>query len=101
MSQAMEDLPTRIADLLEDIATRVRAMTVERVQGWTKWTAVGLVLALIVILAAIYLLVGLFRLLEVVVPGGIEAVYAIVGGLFVILGMFLWSRRTARPIEED
>ena len=87
----MDDFPVKIADLLETFATRVRAMTVDRVRGWAVWAAVGVVLATLGLLLAIFLVVGLFRLLAEVV--GTEPAYLILGGLFVIVGMFLWSKR--------
>ena len=95
----MDDFPAKIADLLESVATRVRAMTVDRIEGVAKWTAVGLVLALIGLLVTIFLLVGLFRLLGELI--GFELSYAVFGGLFVILGMFLWSKRRPKIVNED
>ena len=87
----MDDFPVKIADLLETFATRVRAMTVDRVRGWAVWAAVGIVLATLGLLLAIFLVVGLFRLLAELV--GTEPAYLILGGLFVVVGMFLWSKR--------
>jgi hypothetical protein len=93
----MEDYPAKIADLLESVASRVRAMTVDRVAGVATWTAVGLVLAVMGLLAVVFLLVGLFRLLGELI--GYEVAYAVLGGIFVVAGMLLWSRR--RPAAED
>lgn len=95
----MEDFPAKIADLLETIAVRVREMTVDRIASATKWTAVGIVLAVMGLVATFFLLVGLTRLLGELI--GFETTYAIVGGLFVILGMFLWRRRTPKPASEE
>ena len=95
----MDDFPAKIADLLENVATRVRAMTVDRLEGVAKWTAVGLVLATMALLVAIFLLVGTFRLLGELI--GYELSYAILGGLFVVLGMFLWSKRRPKIVNED
>ena len=47
----------------------------------------------------IFLLVGLFRLLGELI--GFELSYAVFGGLFVILGMFLWSKRRPKIVNED
>jgi hypothetical protein len=87
----MEDYPAKIADLLETVATRVREMTVDRVKGWVTWGAVGLVAAMLATLVVIFLLVGLFRLLAELV--GVEPAYLILGGIFLLVGMFLWWRR--------
>lgn len=87
----MEDFPTRIADLLESVASRIRLLTVERVAGWARWTAIGVVLALLGLVMAIFTLVALFRLLAGVVT--VEGAYLIFGSVFVIAGIFLWSKR--------
>jgi hypothetical protein len=87
----MDDFPVKIADLLETVATRIRAMTVDRVRGWAVWAAVGVVVGMLGLLLAIFLIIGLFRLLAELV--GAEPAYLILGGLFVIVGMLLWSKR--------
>lgn len=95
----MDDFPAKIADLLESVATRARSMTVDRVAGAARWTAVGVVLATMALLAALFLVLGLFRLVGELI--GFELTYAILGGLFIVVGMFLWSRRRPKPANED
>ncbi len=95
----MDDFPAKIADLLESVATRVRSMTVDRLAGAARWTAVGLVLATMGLLAALFLVFGLFRLIGELI--GFELTYAVLGGLFLIAGMLLWSKRTPKPVNED
>lgn len=87
----MEDFPVKIADLLESVATRVRSLTVERVAGWARWTAVGVVIALLGLVMAIFTIVALFRLLAGLVTP--EGAYAILGAIFVVAGIFLWRQR--------
>ena len=95
----MDDFPVRIAELLESVATKVRSMTVDRVAGWAKWTAAGVVLLMLGFILVVFLLIGIFRLLGELID--IEWAYAIVGGLFVVLGMFLWSKRRPKTLSED
>ena len=45
------DYPAKIADFLEQTATRIRSVTVERASVAITWTALGLVLATIAVLA--------------------------------------------------
>ena len=90
----MDDFPAKIADLLETVATRIRALTVDRVRAWVTWAAVGLVAAMLALLLGISLLVGLFRFLANLV--GVEPAYLILGGLFLIVGALLWWRRMPR-----
>ena len=91
----MDDFPVKIADLLESLASRVRSLTVERVAGWARWTAIGVVLALVGLVMAIFTIVALFRLLAGLVTP--EGAYGILGAIFVIVGMFLWRKRLPTP----
>lgn len=90
----MDDYPAAIADFLETTAAKIRGLTVDRVRNWATWLAVGLVLAMLVLVLLIFLLVGVFRLLDGLV--GVEAAYLILGGLFLVVGAFLWSKRVPK-----
>ena len=95
---AMDDFPTKIAELLESIAVKIRSMTVDRVRGAAKWIALGLIIATLALLLVIFLLVGVFRLLGELI--GVRTAYATIGGLFVIVGAFLWSMRIRKSPKE-
>jgi hypothetical protein len=95
----MSDYPTQIADLLENVATKVRSMTVDRVAGWARWTGVGIVATLLGLVLAIFMTVGLVRLLAGLV--GMQWAYTIIGGLFVVIGAFLWRLRVSRESAQD
>ena len=85
------DYPTKIADFLEQIATRIRSLTVDRASLAVTWTAIGLVVATLAVLAVIWLLVGFFRALGTLI--GQELAYAVVGGILLLVGVFLWMKR--------
>lgn len=97
-----DDFPTRIADLLEGITTRVRAMTVDRAARGVKWVTLGLVALTAISLALIFLFVGVFRITGELAARvcdceqGMEIAYGVIGGLILLLALFLWSRRTRR-----
>ena len=90
----MEDLPARLAEFLETTAGRVRSLTVERAAGWARMTALGLVATVLAIMGVWFLLVGIIRLLSTWIE--VKYLYAIIGGLFVIAGALLWSKRTPK-----
>lgn len=103
----MEDFPTRIADYLEQITDKIRSMSVDRAARVLTFVALGLVGAMLVSLAFVFLLVGLMRiageLVRKVYDGSLsmEIAYAIVGGLFLAAGALLWTKRTkSSPPEE-
>jgi membrane-bound ClpP family serine protease len=91
----MEDFPRRIADLLETVTLRVRAMTIDKVATGVKWAALSPLLATLALVAFIFLSIGLFRILAEIVGSTIVA-YAILGGIFLIAGLFLWWNRNPR-----
>ncbi|MDJ0953238.1 MAG: hypothetical protein QNJ81_06125 [Acidimicrobiia bacterium] len=95
----MNDFPTQIADFLEDTATKIRSLTVDRLASAAKWTGVGIVALLLGFVLVIFLVVGLVRLLAGLV--GMQWAYTIIGGLFVVAGMFLWRLRIPREASQD
>lgn len=103
----MEDFPTRIADLLESIATRIRALTVDKVARGITFVTLGFVAFVLVSMAFVFLLVGMFRIVEELVfkacdcGAAMEISYAAVGGLFLLLGALLWTRRTKHDDPEE
>ena len=64
-----------------------------------KWTAAGIFAAVVGLVALIFLTVGLVRLLEGLV--GMQWAYTIIGGLFILIGAFLWRQRIPRDAAQD
>ena len=87
----------RFADLVEGIARRVRALTVERLATAITFTALGMGVALLALAALVLACVAIFRLLAVGV--GVTGAYAIFGGLFLGAGWLIWRRRAPAPEE--
>lgn len=103
----MEDFPTRIAELLESFATRIRALTVDRVARVITYVTLGMVAVTLVTISFIFLLIGLFRIVEELIfkacdcGAAMEISYGAVGGLFLLGGVLLWSRRTKDTKPND
>ena len=76
---------------MEGIAGKARALAVERPARVITITALGLGVALLVIVTLIFLCVALFRLLAAGL--GVTAAYAVFGGLFLAAGWFCWRKR--------
>ncbi|HHC07361.1 MAG TPA: hypothetical protein ENK55_01395 [Actinobacteria bacterium] len=92
-----DDYATQLADYLEELATKVRSLTVDRVADGVTWAALGVVLAVVGIVVAVWASVAFFRALGTLV--GMEAAYALVGGIFVVAGSLVWIRRF--PDDEE
>ncbi|MCJ7754371.1 MAG: hypothetical protein MUP13_07380 [Thermoanaerobaculales bacterium] len=95
----MDDFLQRIPDLLERLTGKIRSMTVDPAAKFLTILAAGVIAGALVTFALIFFFVGLFRILGELV-NDMELAYAIVGGLFLILGWLLWSRRVAKDTEE-
>ena len=92
--------------MLESATGRVRAMTVDRAKKIITILSLGLVALTLVSFALIFLFVGIMRILGELThkvcdcTSYMEITYAIVGGLFLLVGAFLWMKRIAKPGEE-
>ena len=102
-----DDYPARIADFLEAIATRIRSMTVDRIARVITFVTLGLLALTLVTSAVIFFLVGLFRVSGELIRKAcdctryMEITYAIVGGVFLLLGALLWSKRIRKTDEGE
>ncbi len=101
MSDQNPPLSTRVADGLEQIATKIRELSVDRAALAITWAAVGVVLVVAALTAVLWLLVGIFRALGTLM--GTETAYAVVGLILILVGAFVWSRRYPqdRPTQQE
>jgi uncharacterized membrane protein len=88
----MEDLPRRLAELLEMIATRIRSMTIDRVARVVTTVSLALPLAMFALLAVIFLFLTVHRALAI--PLTTAGAHGTIAGLFGIGGALLWRKRT-------
>lgn len=91
MPEPSQQLSAKVADFLEDIASKIRSMTVDRAASAITWIAVSIVLVFAISMAVFWLLVGIFRALGTLM--GTEVAYAVVGMILIIIGAVLWIRR--------
>ena len=52
--RSRSDYPAKIADGLEQIATRIRSLTVDRVAVGVTWAAIGVVIATLAVMAVFH-----------------------------------------------
>ena len=88
----MNDFPTRFADLLESIATRVRALTTDRVAKWIRMSSLGIVAATLGMMAVVFLLLTVYGALAI--PLGTDGAFGVLGVMVLVGGIVLWSKRS-------
>jgi hypothetical protein len=88
----MHDFPGRFADYLEQMAKRVKALTVDRVALWIKLGGLGILAATFALLAVFFLLFAIFGALEI--PLTTAGAFAVLGALLVLAGGYMWIKRT-------
>lgn len=88
----MQEYATRFADLLEEVATWVRAMTVDRIARYIKVGGLGILAAVLALTSVIFLVWTIFGALEI--PLTTAGAFAVFGGLLVGGGGTLWFMRS-------
>jgi hypothetical protein len=89
----MSDWTTDAADAIDRAVALARDKTVEPAHTASRALTYGLLAVLLVIPAGVLLTVGLFRALTELYQGEVWASWLTLGGIFVVLGGFLWARR--------
>ncbi len=87
----MHEYATRFADLLEQIAEKVRAMTVDRIARAIKLTGLGILVAALGLTAVAFLVWSIFGALEI--PLTTAGAFAVFGVVLAVGGGFLWYMR--------
>lgn len=88
----MHEYATRFADLLEQVATRVRAMTVDRIARYIKLTGLGILTAALALTSVVFLVWTIFGALEI--PLTTAGAFAVFGVVLIVAGGILWFTRS-------
>lgn len=88
------DWPVQAADTIERVVGTVRENTADRLVGVARWVVYGILAAFLGITALVLLVVALIRVLDVYLPSGVWLPDVILGGIFTLAGLFLWSKRS-------
>lgn len=91
-SPTMHEYATRFADLLEQVAARVRAMTVDRIARYIKLTGLGILAASLGLTSLVFLVWTIFGALEI--PLTTAGAFAVFGVVLVVAGGVLWFMRS-------
>lgn len=88
----MHEYAAKFADLLEQVASKIRSMTVDRVARAIKLTGMGIVVAALALTTLTFLLWAIFGALEI--PLTTAGAFAVFGAVLMAAGSYFWLTRT-------
>lgn len=87
----MEEYAARFADLLEQVATRVRAMTVDRIAKAIHLGGLGILTLTLALAGLGFLIYAIFGALEI--PLTTAGAWAVFATILVAAGTVMWIKR--------
>ena len=93
------DWAAQTADAIERLVGSVRAKTAEPLEKVARALVYGLIVAIVGVAATVLAAVALVRALDEVLPGEVWAAHALAGGIFVVVGLLLWRKRTVKTVK--
>ncbi|HVF31676.1 MAG TPA: hypothetical protein VM933_01455 [Acidimicrobiales bacterium] len=87
------DWTVQVADTIESVVGSVRDKTAVPLETIARALVYGILLGTMGVTALVLTTIVAVRLLSLVLE--VWAAYAIIGGLFTLLGLFLWRKRRA------
>ena len=88
----MDEFAIRFAEILEQIAIKIRSLTVDRVARGLRLTGLGIMAAALALSALGFLALAIFGALEI--PLTTAGAWAVLGVVLVGAGSYLWIKRT-------
>lgn len=88
-----DDWHLKATDQIIDKVDLVKQKTSGPAIGVARMVVYGVLAAIIAIMAVILFIIGFVRMLNNYLPSGVWLPYLILGAIFTLAGMFLWSKR--------
>lgn len=95
-----DDWPAQATAQIVKVVDTVRSKTTEPAITVARAVVYGLLAALLASAAAVLTSIMLIRFVDVWVPGDVYWAYLIVGGVFFLIGLVCWLRRSRQPAGE-
>ena len=95
MAQEGTDWTSDLLDRLDHYIEVVRSNTTDRLVKVARLLVYGLIAAILGLMAGVVALIAMIRILDVVLPREVWLPYVVLGAIFLGLGLFLWSKKTA------
>lgn len=95
----MQEYAARFADLLEQVASKVREMTIDRIARAIKVTGLGILAGVLALTAMVFLVWTIFGALEI--PLTTAGAFAVFGVVLAIAGGIMWFQRSRDDKKND
>ena len=95
-----EDWAAETAGRLEELVTKIRTQTTDRITKVARFVVYGLLLLVMVSMLLILLLIAAIRGLDELIPQEVWVVYLGLGAIFTAFGLFCWSKAKRVPTEK-
>lgn len=89
------DWAKETADRIESVVGSIRSKTADPLERIVRVVVYGIVAVVLGVAALVMLTAALVRAVDVAIPGAVWSAHVAVGGIFTLVGLFLWSRRRA------
>jgi len=89
----MSDWTTDAANAIDNAVGLVRERTVEPVQAVVRALTYGVLAVLVLVPALVLTTIAAFRLLTIAARGHVWVPWTGLGGIFLVGGLFCWSKR--------
>lgn len=95
-----EDWPRQTADTIERFVGTIRSKTADPAERIARVVVYGLVAAVLGVTALVLATIALVRVIDVLVPGEVWSAHLILGAVFTLVGLFLWSKRPSKEADD-
>lgn len=95
-SASTPDWAAQIVDTLDGVIGTVKSKTTQPAMNFVRTAVYGLMAAGLAFAMLLLFTIGGVRVLDAYLPQGVWLADLIIGGIFVIAGLFLWSKRRTK-----
>jgi len=99
-ARTSDDWAVQTADSIERLVETVRSNTADRLVSVARLIVFGLLAAILGVVALVFFINFVVRIMDSYIPGGVWVVYLALGGLFTLAGLLLWRQAWKRPARE-
>jgi hypothetical protein len=97
-SAASTDWPAQATETIETVVVTVRDRSVKPLTTVARAIVFGLLAIAVTQVVVVLASVGILRLLDIYLfPKRVWASYTFLGGIFTVIGLFLWTLRRSKP----